>query len=73
MFGKVMSREQIMKEIWRGEWFGGSKTLDMHVSGLHRKLAEAGVGREPTIGTVRGVGFRMEEVPAAGGDQSVRP
>ena len=71
--GKVMSREQIMKEIWRGEWFGGSKTLDMHVSGLRRKLAEAGVGREPTIGTVRGVGFRMEEIPAASGDQSARP
>ena len=64
--GKVMSREQIMKEIWRGEWFGGSKTLDMHVSGLRRKLAEAGAGREPTIGTVRGVGFRMEEDSVSG-------
>ena len=71
--GKVMSREQIMKEIWRGEWFGGSKTLDMHVSGLRRKLAEAGAGREPTIGTVRGVGFRMEEDPVSGPDQPGRP
>ena len=63
--GRVMSREQIMKEIWRGEWFGGSKTLDMHVSGLRRKLAEVGGGREPAIGTVRGVGFRLEEADAS--------
>ena len=63
--GRVMSREQIMKEIWRGEWFGGSKTLDMHVSGLRRKLAEVGGGREPMIGTVRGVGFRLEDADAS--------
>lgn len=63
--GRVMSREQIMKEIWRGEWYGGSKTLDMHVSGLRRKLADVGQGREPTIGTVRGVGFRLEDEPSA--------
>lgn len=62
--GRVLSREQIMKEIWRGEWYGGSKTLDMHVSGLRRKLADVGHGREPTIGTVRGVGFRLEDQPA---------
>ena len=63
--GRVMSREQIMKEIWRGEWYGGSKTLDMHVSRLRRKLADVGQGREPTIGTVRGVGFRLEDEPSA--------
>ena len=71
--GKVMSREQIMKEIWRGEWFGGSKTLDMHVSGLRRKLAEAGlVGNRPSAPCGR-VGFRMEEDPVSGPDQPGRP
>lgn len=68
--GRVMSREQIMKEIWRGEWYGGSKTLDMHVSGLRRKLAEVGNGREPTIGTVRGVGFRLEDQPVQTASQA---
>lgn len=54
--GTVVAREDLMREVWRTEWFGATKTLDMHVSTLRRKLGEAGGG----ITTVRGVGFRME-------------
>ena len=45
-----------MREVWRTEWFGATKTLDMHVSTLRRKLGDAGAD----ITTIRGVGFRME-------------
>ena len=54
--GAVVAREDLMREVWRTEWFGATKTLDMHVSTLRRKLGAAGGG----ITTVRGVGFRME-------------
>ncbi|KOG10619.1 response regulator transcription factor [Streptomyces viridochromogenes] len=59
--GALMSREQIMEAVWDANWFGPTKTLDVHVAALRRKLA--GV---ITIEAVRGVGFRLEIVK---GDQ----
>jgi DNA-binding response OmpR family regulator len=53
--GRVLTRERIMTEVWDTNWFGSTKTLDMHVSWLRRKL-----GDPPVISTVRGVGFRFE-------------
>jgi len=57
--GTVVRRERIMEEVWDEHWFGPTKTLDMHVSALRRKL-----GDDPSapvfITTVRGVGFRFE-------------
>jgi DNA-binding response OmpR family regulator len=53
--GKVVTREKIMDEVWDVNWFGSTKTLDMHVSWLRRKL-----GDPPLIVTVRRVGFRFE-------------
>ena len=38
--GKVVSREQLMREIWDTAWFGSTKTLDMHISVLRRKLGD---------------------------------
>jgi DNA-binding response OmpR family regulator len=55
--GKVVPREQIMAEVWDEHWHGSTKTLDMHVSWLRRKLGD--VGRYIT--TVRGVGLRFEQ------------
>lgn len=52
--GALMSREQIMEAVWDANWFGPTKTLDVHVAALRRKLA--GV---ITIEAVRGVGFRL--------------
>lgn len=54
----VVSREQILKEVWNTDWFGAAKTVDMHISTLRRKLADAGAPRD-LIATVRGAGFRF--------------
>jgi DNA-binding response OmpR family regulator len=57
--GKVITREQIMREVWDTNWWGSTKTLDMHVSWLRRKLGDD--ANDPHfITTVRGVGFRFE-------------
>ncbi|MFF8969092.1 response regulator transcription factor [Streptomyces sp. NPDC014995] len=53
--GALMTREQIMEAVWDANWFGPTKTLDVHVAALRRKFA--GV---ITIEAVRGVGFRLE-------------
>ncbi|WP_328769924.1 response regulator transcription factor [Streptomyces sp. NBC_00286] len=52
--GALMSREQIMEAVWDANWFGPTKTLDVHVAALRRKLTDA-----ITIEAVRGVGFRL--------------
>lgn len=59
--GALMSREQIMEAVWDANWFGPTKTLDVHVAALRRKLAGSVL-----IETVRGVGFRLvvQEEPA---------
>jgi len=57
--GKVVSREQLMREIWETAWLGSTKTLDMHVSVLRRKLGDD-AAQPRFITTVRGVGFRFE-------------
>jgi DNA-binding response OmpR family regulator len=56
---QVMVRDRIMDEVWDENWFGSTKTLDMHVSSLRRKLGDDAAA--PTrIVTVRGVGLRFE-------------
>jgi two-component system response regulator RegX3 len=56
--GEVVTRQKLMREVWETEWLGATKTLDVHVSTLRRKL-----GDDPSspryIHTVRGVGFRF--------------
>ena len=56
--GEVLRREQIMDEVWDPHWFGPTKTLDVHISWLRKKLED-----DPSvpryITTVRGVGFRF--------------
>ncbi len=54
--GRVVTRERIMSEVWDENWFGSTKTLDMHVSWLRRKLGEDA----SRLVTVRGVGLRFE-------------
>jgi DNA-binding response OmpR family regulator len=56
--GRVISRQALIEEVWDMNWFGSTKTLDVHVSGLRKKLGDD--ASEPTyIHTVRGVGFRF--------------
>jgi DNA-binding response OmpR family regulator len=57
--GTVVPRERIMREVWETDWWGSSKTLDMHVSWLRRKLGDD-ASRPHYITTVRGVGLRFE-------------
>lgn len=61
--GAVVPRDRIMEEVWDEHWFGSTKTLDMHVSWLRRKLGDD-PGSPRFITTVRGVGFRFETAPA---------
>jgi two-component system response regulator RegX3 len=56
--GNVVSRERLIDEVWDVNWFGSTKTLDVHVSGLRRKLGDDSA--DPRfIHTLRGVGFRF--------------
>ena len=52
--GAVCSRQQVLEEVWDPHWYGPTKTLDVHVASLRRKLGDA-----RWIETVRGVGFRL--------------
>ncbi|WP_204058430.1 response regulator transcription factor [Microbispora corallina] len=57
--GQVVTREQLMEEVWDVNWFGPTKTLDVHVFALRRKLTEH--GEDPRrISTLRGRGYRYE-------------
>ena len=57
--GRAVTRDRIMREVWDEHWFGSTKTLDMHISALRRKLGEVD-GSADRIVTLRGVGYRYE-------------
>jgi two-component system, OmpR family, response regulator RegX3 len=58
--GRVVTREQLLRDVWETTWLGSTKTLDVHVSAVRRQL-----GDDPAapryLHTVRGVGFRLAE------------
>jgi two-component system, OmpR family, response regulator RegX3 len=56
--GNVVTREELLASVWDANWYGSTKTLDVHVGTLRRKLGDD--AENPTyVHTVRGVGFRM--------------
>jgi DNA-binding response OmpR family regulator len=57
--GEAVRRERILDEVWDENWHRSTKTLDVHVANLRRKLADAG-DRWDRIGTLRGFGYRFE-------------
>ncbi|MCW2945882.1 MAG: putative two component transcriptional regulator, winged helix family [Actinoallomurus sp.] len=65
--GRVFTRAQLLQEVWGYDYFGGTRTVDVHVRRLRAKL---GPEHESLIGTVRNVGYRFvpdhraEDVPA---------
>ncbi len=52
--GAIVSRHDILAEVWDAHWYGPTRTLDVHVAGLRKKL-----GDPRWVETVRGVGFRL--------------
>jgi two-component system, OmpR family, response regulator RegX3 len=56
--GEVLRRERIMDEVWDPHWFGPTKTLDVHISWLRKKI-EDDPSKPEFITTIRGVGFRF--------------
>jgi DNA-binding response OmpR family regulator len=58
---KVVSRAQLMADVWAENWYGSTKTLDVTIGRLRHKLED--VGMNERVVTVRGVGFRLETTP----------
>jgi DNA-binding response OmpR family regulator len=69
--GRVFTRDQLLQEVWGYDYFGGTRTVDVHVRRLRAKL---GPEHETLIGTVRNVGYRFvipPKEPSAGtGDRA---
>jgi len=57
--GRVFTRAQLLQEVWGYDYFGGTRTVDVHVRRLRAKL---GPEHEALIGTVRNVGYRFVPV-----------
>ena len=56
--GKVVRRNVLVEEVWDPNWFGSTKTVDVHMSALRKKLGDD-PGSPTYVHTVRGVGFRF--------------
>ena len=59
--GRVLTRAQLLQEVWGYDYFGGTRTVDVHVRRLRAKL---GPEHDSMIGTVRNVGYRFVAPPA---------
>ncbi|MFE4519531.1 response regulator transcription factor [Kitasatospora sp. NPDC056783] len=70
--GRVFTRAQLLQEVWGYDYFGGTRTVDVHVRRLRAKL---GVEHEQLIGTVRNVGYRfvVPEKPEKGERPELSP
>ena len=66
--GRVFTRAQLLQEVWGYDYFGGTRTVDVHVRRLRAKL---GPEHEALIGTVRNVGYRFVVPPRENADRPV--
>lgn len=57
--GQVVSRQRLMADVWQNNWFGSTKTLDVHIAGLRRHLGER-PGAPSRITALRGLGYRLD-------------
>ena len=71
--GTALNRETLMNDVWDENWFGSTKTLDVHMAALRRKLEHASASLTvellplvPEIATLRGHGYRLELPQRAG-------
>jgi DNA-binding response OmpR family regulator len=63
--GRAVTREALMDDVWDRNWFGSTKTLDVHIATLRHRLTDAAdqldpPARVPTIATLRGHGYRLD-------------
>jgi DNA-binding response OmpR family regulator len=58
--GKVVRRDTLIADVWDEHWFGSTKTLDVHIAHLRRKLGEDAGSATSRISSIRGVGYRFE-------------
>ena len=65
--GRVFTRAQLLQEVWGYDYFGGTRTVDVHVRRLRAKL---GSEHEAVIGTVRNVGYRFVVPPGEAAGRS---
>ena len=68
--GRVFTRAQLLQEVWGYDYFGGTRTVDVHVRRLRAKL---GAEHEALIGTVRNVGYRFVPVRNSEEEREGRP
>jgi DNA-binding response OmpR family regulator len=68
--GRVFTREQLLQEVWGYDYYGGTRTVDVHVRRLRAKL---GPEHETLIGTVRNVGYRFVLPPKDSGARDREP
>jgi DNA-binding response OmpR family regulator len=67
--GQIVTREQLMLEVWETTFWTSAKTIDVHLGWLRRKLGDD--TRRPTlITTIRGRGLRFEPAPPVYADES---
>ena len=67
--GRVFTRQQLLQEVWGYDYFGGTRTVDVHVRRLRAKL---GTEHETLIGTVRNVGYRFVATAAEADEPAAR-
>jgi DNA-binding response OmpR family regulator len=65
--GRVFSRDHLLQEVWGFDYFGGTRTVDVHVRRLRAKL---GPENENLIGTIRNVGYRFVTSPISENESS---
>ena len=56
---RAFRRDQLLRQIWGGDWYGDDHVIDVHVGNLRRKLGES-ASQQRLIRTVRGVGYRFD-------------
>ena len=66
--GRVFSRAQLLQEVWGYDYYGGTRTVDVHVRRLRAKL---GTEHEQMIGTVRNVGYKFVQPPKSASSHDV--
>ncbi len=62
--GTALTRDNLMSEVWDEHWYGSTKTLDVHIAALRRKIDQP--GKLSRITTLRGVGYRFDGEGGAG-------